>query len=562
MAKYLHIFNRVAHIQRYRQILFVLLKHGFDDVLARMRVYDYLKLGPKAFFSKSKKPESKLISPKSIRLALEELGPTFIKMGQMLSTRPDLLPPDVISELEKLQDDVAPFEFAKVEEIFQKEFGKAPTEIFETFSQKPLAAGSIGQVHVARLVDGEKVVVKVRRPGIRRAVEVDLEIMAHFAALMEKQLDLAQIQKPTALVAEFRKAIMRELDFYVEASHMHRFAHQFRKEPAVLVPKLHEDLCSERVLTMAFVEGTKPRDPQALADQGIDTKEVAIKGADLLFQQVFIHGFFHADPHPGNILVMDDGRICFLDFGMMGRLDRTSRDWFTDIFVAVISQNEIKVADLLLRLTHGHNLVNRSGLEREIAGLIDQYLFRPLKKLNVGQLMGDLFALTIRHELSMPPQFFLLIKAISQMEDLATRMEPDFDLPHYLGPQVRLLLMRRYGVKRFLRDVYESGSDLMFLLREVPGELREILKLTKHGKMRMEFQHDGLEPLRSTLDRVSSRIASAIVLASMIVGSSLIVVADVPPKWHEIPVIGLGGYVFSAFMGLSLLTSIYNDRHR
>lgn len=562
MASYFNIINRVAHLQRYRQILFVLLKHGFEDLLHRLRVDDYLKLGFKAFFKKPKRSETKLISPQSIRLALEELGPTFVKLGQMLSARPDLVREDIIQELSILQDDVAPFAFSSVRDIIQEDFGQLPEDIFLEFDAKALAAGSIGQVHLATLRTGEKVVVKVRRPGIRRSVEIDLDIMGHLAELMERQLELGQVQKPTRFVDEFRKSIRQELDFTIEATNMLRFEHQFRKNEVVVVPKVFPDLCGERVLTMAYIEGVKPKNCDQLKEQGLDGQEIARRGAELMFHQVFSHGFYHADPHPGNVLVLPENRICFLDFGMMGRLDRTSRLWFTDIFMAVVSKDEGKVADLLLRLTHGHNLVDRSALERQVCEMIDLYLYQPLKNLRVGQLLGDLFALTTRHELQIPAQYFLLIKAITQIENLGMRLDPDFDLPKNLGPLLRKAFLRRYSMRRFARDLYESGSDVLYLLREVPGELREILKQTKHGKMRMEFEHVGLEPLRVTLDRVSSRISSAIVLASLIVGSSLIVMAKIPPFWNGIPVIGLGGYLISAIMGMMLLRSIYKDRHR
>lgn len=560
--KYLNIVNRVVHLQRYRQILFVLLKHGFEDLLHRLRVDEYLRLGFKAFFKKTKRPRAKLISPVSIRQAMEELGPTFVKLGQMLTSRPDLLPADIILELTKLQDNVAPFDFEKVSLIVETSLGKSLEDLYRDFDPKPLAAGSIGQVHIAHLHSGEKVVVKIRRPGIKRSVQIDLDIMEHLAELMERQLELGQIQKPTRFVAEFRKSIFQELDYTIEAANMHRFQQELGENQEIYVPEVFSELCSDCVLTMAFVSGVKPKSAEVLASEGLCPEETAKRGASLMFQQVFINGFYHADPHPGNVLVLRDKRVCFLDFGMMGRLDRASRTWFTDIFVAVISKEEVKVADLLLRLTHGHNLVDRSALEREISEMIDHYLYQPLRNIKIGQLLGELFSLTTRHELQIPPQYFLLIKAVTQIEDLGCRLDPNFDLTTHLGPMLRKVFLRRYSIKRLFNDIYESGSDVLYLMREVPGELREILKLTKRGKMRMEFEHIGLEPLRHTLDRVSSRIASAIVLASLIVGSSLIVMAKIPPLWHDIPLIGLGGYLMSAIMGLMLLRSIYKDRNR
>lgn len=547
-------------MQRYRQIFFVLIKYGFDDLIHNLRVDQYLELGWNLLLSKQKAKVDDLTTPARMRLVLEELGTTFVKMGQALSTRSDLLDPPVLNELAKLQDSVPAFPSEKARAIIERELERDFGELFLYFEEKPMAAASIGQVHRAILRDGTEVAIKVQRPDISRTVEIDLEIMHHMASLAERHLELGHIHKPTAVIEEFTKSLKRELDYEIEIANLERFAEEVGDGKEATAPAVFREYSSSKVLTMAFVRGVKPSDVEAVVSAGHDPHEVAKRGARQVLTQVFSHGFFHADPHPGNIRIVDHNVICFLDFGMMGRLDRQSREVFADLLVNVMDRDEAKTAEALLKLTHSHALINRPQLEREIAELIDQYLYRSLKHLHVGRLVRDLLDLTTRFELTIPPQYFLLIKAITQVEDMGRRLDPEFDFTGEALPFMRKVILSRYNPKRLFRMVYESSSDFAFLMREVPGEVRELLKQAKQGKVKIEFQPIGLRRLLATLEHVSNRIASSIVLGSLIVGSSIIVYSGIPPKWGDIPIIGLGGYLVSGIMGFALLRAIAKTR--
>jgi len=550
------LLKTYATMQRYRQIMFVLLKYGFEDLIVTLGVEEFLGRKWSPLRKKMENRVAYLARAARIRMALQELGPTFVKMGQALSTRSDMLPEDILAELIHLQDQVPSFPVDEVKRIIERELGHSCQELFASFDVTPLAAGSIGQVHRARLKDGSEVVIKVQRPGIRRKILVDLEIIHHLAGLMERHLELGQVHKPTAIVDEFSRTLTKELDYFVEAANIDRFNALFSDHPHIYVHRLYREHSSRHVLTLEYIKGHRPSNVEGLKMAGLNPTEIAARGAHLLMEQVFKHGFFHADPHPGNLLIMEKNVICFLDFGMVGRIDRDSREQFAELLAHVVARDEVRTADVLLKLTHSHSLVDRLLLEREISELIDQYLYRPLKELELGPMIRAMMDLTVRHDLRIPASFFLLIKSLTQIEDLGRNLSPDFDFSTQLAPFIRELLMQRYKPQRVARQVYDTLGDLIYLLREVPGELRELLKQARGGKFKIELEHLGLKPLRGTMEKVSNRISSAIVLGSLIVGSSVIVHSGVPPKWHDIPVIGLAGYLISMVMGFSLLRSI------
>ncbi|CAM2007905.1 AarF/UbiB family protein [Acanthopleuribacter pedis] len=560
ISRKLGLFTRTyAVVKRYRQILTVLIKYGFEDLVYAMQIEHYLEMGWQLFNKTKWFRNQDLSRAARIRLVLEELGPTFVKMGQAVSTRSDLLPIDILDELAKLQDRVAPFDGERAQAILELELGEQSGEI-ASFDHKPLAAGSIGQVHLATLKSGVQVAVKIRRPRIAQIIEVDVQIMHNMATLMEKHMELGQIHRPTKIVEEFARTLDHELDYEFEAANLKRFARQFEDNPIVHVPRVYDDLSNHRVLVLEFINGTKPTRREELESLKMDPKEIAQRGAKLIIEQIFVHGFFHADPHPGNIMVLPNHVICYLDFGMMGRLDRLSRERFADLFLAVVQADSVKAAEVLLKLTQSHKLVDRLSLEREIDELIDQHLFRSLKDLEVGPLLRAILDVTVKYRLSIPAPYFLLLKAITQMEDLGGKLDPEFSFSEEAGPYIRRIMVNRYHPRRLAGNLWETSQDIIYLAKEVPGEMRELLKQLKQGKAKMELEHLGLTPLMVTLDRISNRIASAIVLASLIIGSSLIVHAKVPPLWHEIPIIGLAGYVVSAVMGFSMLRAIMKKR--
>ncbi|MCK4546615.1 MAG: AarF/ABC1/UbiB kinase family protein [Candidatus Eisenbacteria sp.] len=544
------------HIQRYRQILAVLFTYGFEDLVDSLKMEQHLEIGLRMIPRKQRERIESFSRAERIRMALEELGPTFVKMGQILSTRPDLLPVELIQQLAKLQDQVPAFSFSEAREIIEAELDKPLEQVFGSFDERPLAAASIGQVHRARLAGGEEVVVKVQRPAIQKTVGVDLEIMLHLATLMEKHLKGWEIQQPTRIVEEFARTLEKELDYRLEAAHTERFALQFDGDTRVRVPRIHREATTGRVLTMEYVSGIKASEIERLEREGLDRREIARRGFDLIMKQVFVHGFFHADPHPGNIFILPGNVICYLDFGMMGRLSRQHRENFADLLMSVARRDESKAADYLLKLTIWDEQPGRDSLERDVAGIMDEHLYKPLKDLELGKLIQQLLEMAARHRLRVPPDLFLMIKALSTVEGLGRVLDPDFDAVKQAAPVVRRIQWSRVHPARIAEDLFSSGGELIHLFQEIPGELREILRQARRGKVRIEFEHRGLEPMLSAHDRISNRIAFAIVLASLVIGSALIVLSGIPPRWHEIPVIGLAGFVVAGAMGFGLVISI------
>ncbi len=544
------------HLNRYRQILAVLFKYGFGDLVDVLKIEQYLEIGLQMISRKRREQVDRLTRSERVRMALEELGPTFVKLGQMLSTRPDLIAVEFIEELSKLQDRVPPFSYTEVSQIIESELGGPPESMFEHFDESPLAAASIGQVHRARLKDGEEVVVKVQRPGIRKIIEVDLEIMLHLASLMERHLEEFQLNRPARIVEEFARTLEKEIDYTIEASHIERFSRQFIDDATVYVPKVFRETTTERVLTMEYVEGVKVSEIERIEKEGLDRKVITARGADLILKQVFDHGFFHADPHPGNIFVLPGNVICYLDFGMMGSIDRQSREDFADLVHSVVRRDESGAMQALLMLTQYDEEPDTRLLSRDLADFMGQHLYRPLKDLQMEKLLQQLMELISRHRLQTPPDLFLMLKALATVEGVGLSLDPEFHMINQAAPFVKRVKMEQSHPKRVASDILKSGVDLVRLMQEIPGELRELLRQMKRGKVKMEFEHRGLEPMQTTYDQISNRIAFSIVIAALIIGSALIVLSKTPPFLFGIPVIGIIGFVAAAVMGMWLLIAI------
>ena len=543
------------HIQRYRQILTVLFKYGFGDVVDTLKIEQYLEIGLNMVSRKRRERIETLTRAERLRMVVEELGPTFVKMGQILSTRPDLLPPEFLQELQKLQDHVHPFSFEQAKQIVETELGKPLSQAYQSFDENPLASASIGQVHRARLITGEDVVVKIQRPGIQKIIDIDLEIILHIATLMEKHLEGWNTQRPTKIVEEFARTLEKELDYGMEAAHTEHFAMQFSQDATIYVPKIYHEATTRRVLTMERIEGIKISDVHRLEEEGLDRRIIARSGFDLIMKQVFTYGFFHADPHPGNVFVLPQNVICYLDFGMMGRIDTRTRDHFAELLMSIVQRNETKVTNALITITSHEEEPDRHLLERAVGEFIDRHFYRSLKEVELGILLYQLFDVVAKFRLRIPPDLFLMIKALSTVEGIGRKLDPDLDIFTQAEPFMRQVQIDRLNPEKIAADIFNAGTDLVHLLKEIPKDFENILKQFKEGKVKIGFEHRGLKPMLYTLDRISNRIAFAIVLASLVIGSSLIVLSGISPTWHEIPVIGLIGFIISGFMGFWLLLS-------
>jgi ubiquinone biosynthesis protein len=550
------ISRTYRHLNRYRHILAVLLKHGFGELVESLKIDQYLEVGLQLISRKKAAREEPLSRPQRLRMALEELGPTYIKLGQVLSTRPDLIPIEFTEELARLQDSVPPFAFAEVEAIIQRELGAPPSEVFDHIESEPAASASIGQVHRARLKNGEAVAVKVQRPGIRALIEVDLEIMLHLATLAERHVEELALHRPVKIVEEFARTLEKEIDFRIEAANIDRIAQGFLDDPTVYIPAVFREFSTACVLTIEYVDGVKISNIDQLDAAGYDRRLLCSRGAAVVLKQVFHHGFFHADPHPGNIFALPGNVICLLDFGMVGVVDRQTREMFVELVDSIVRRNEARAAQVLLQLTGWDDPPDLRQLERELSEFMGRHLYRPLKDIEVGKLLQDLLEIATRFQLRFPPDIFLMLKAVSTVEAVGRKLDPDFDMIAKAAPFIEQVLMDRFKPQRVAEDVSELAVRTLKFLHQFPKDLLELAGLLRQQKLSLLLKHDGLEKVLATHDQISNRISFAIIIAALIVGSALIVISKTPPLFYGISLIGIIGFLAAALMGIWLLVAI------
>jgi ubiquinone biosynthesis protein len=542
----------VGHAQRYRAIVGVFLRYGYEDLAQRLPLprMPFRKMG------KAGEDVAQLPAPLRLRRAFEELGPVFVKLGQLLSTRTHLLPPAFIAELAKLHDQVPPVPFDQVLAVLQSELKRPHTDFFLSIEQTPIGSASMAQVHRAVRLNGEKCVIKVQRPGVEKTVRLDLGIMAQLATLLEKHAEDWQVHRPTAIVAEFSRQMEQELDFGAEAAHLERFGHQFADEPTIYVPRIFSETSTRRVLTMEQIDAVKASNFEGLDAAGLDRHEIATRITDLVMKQIFVHGFFHADPHPGNIHVLPGNRICFLDFGMMGFLDRRTRETFASFVIGISERNESATAGALLKLAHADLDPPQQGFEADVAEFIHRNFYRPIGEMVFGRLVSQLFYLTARYNLTIPPDLSVMLKALALVENLVTRLEPGHDILAQARPFMLQVRLRQMAPRRLLRQWAQFGGEMSSLLRDLPLETRQLMAQIKEGRARFVIRHHGLDSLLNTLERVVNRLAFSLVLSALIIASAVIVHARVPPLWHDMSVLGVLGYLLAGLMGFWLLLAM------
>ena len=543
-------------MNRYRQILAILFKYGFGDLLDRLTIDQYLGSGLQTISRKRVDRVEKLTRPRRLRMAFEELGPTYIKLGQILSTRPDLVPAEYLDELAKLQDEVPPFPYEDVKAVIESEFSIPAEELFDQLEAQPIASASIGQVHKARLKNGEPVAVKIQRPRIQKVIEVDLEIMLHLATLAERHIKEFEIHRPIKIVEEFARTLEKEIDYRIEATNMERIARQFLELPHIYIPAVFRDFTTSLVLTTELIEGIKISKIEKIAAAGLDQKIIADRVVGLVLKQAFDHGFFHADPHPGNIFVLADNVICMVDFGMMGIVDRATREAFVDLIDSVVHQQEVRTTQVLLNITDWDEQPDIRALEREIADFTGRHFYKPLKDMEIGKLLQDLLQLTIRFRLRLPPDIFLLIKALSSIEGVGRTLDPEFDLIAHADPFIKRIKLERFAPQRISTDVMDMMSRLLQFLHQFPQDLMELSGMIRQQRLTFQLEHKGLENMLATQDQTSNRMSFAIIIAALIIGSALIVISEIPPLVFGISLIGIIGYLVAAIMGIWLLLAI------
>ena len=546
------------HLQRYRQVAGILTKYGFGEFLGQIRFWEYIHIEKKLLHRQS--AIERLTTAQRMRMAMEELGPTFIKLGQMLSTRPDILPNSFILEFEKLQKQVSPIPTPIAKQIIESELKKPISEVFSSFDDQPLAAASLAQVHRA-VFEGHQVVIKVQRPNITQIIEVDLTIMHSLASLIERYLKSTYVVNPVGLVKEFSDTLRKELDFRLEAHNMKRFAAAFSGTPFLHVPQIYaEQYCTQRILIMEYIDGINISDIERLKKEGYDLKLLARRGADICIRSILEHGFFHADPHPGNLVILPDNQICFLDYGMMGSLSLRYRERMGRMLYYVINTDEKRTSRALLGLVEVNQVVDAETLETEVSGIIQEFAHLTLREIQLGNLMLELVRMLRSHQIRFPMHLVWLVKTIMIIEESAHRLDDDFDFLQFAGPYAKRFLLKSLSPRRQSREAYLTLLEAADVLKDLPYDAGVILDQLKKGRAKIEFEHIGLEPIRKSLNRISNRLAVTIIISALLIASALIVLANVPPKWGEMPILGIAGFAIAGILAIVLLISMFIDR--
>src|SRR5450631_353253 len=555
MLKFLRINRNIRSIRRYLNIVRVLSTFGFDQALEMLGLADVV-VRSRRLFRRSMPDIARLTAAERMRLALEELGPTFVKLGQILSTRPDVIPHAFVHEFEKLQDNVPSFPFAEVTAQLVRELGGPVESFFAEIDPLPLAAASIAQVHRARLISGEEVVIKVRRPGIVELVESDISALMSLARLAERHIPGSEIYDPVALVREFARTIRREMDFSREGHTIEKFRDNFVRTPWMFFPRVFWEQSARGVLTMAYVNGIKVTDQERIDQPGMDRTLIARRGADAFLEMVLSHGFFHGDLHPGNVLILPDNVICLLDYGIVGRLDESLRTFLTDILYAIVNRDMDEVVSLLLFAGDISDSLDIRALKRDLSNFIDGYYEIPLKEVEVGRMLMEFIEIITLYSIRIQPDLMLLAKSLILVESMGRSLNPAFNMVEHLRPFIEKGLRRKYSPRTVSRDINKILFSYLSLARNLPRDLKELINRINRNKFKIDLEHRGLDKFTADFDRSVNRLSISLILAAMIVGSSIIMQTDKGPQLLGFPVLALTGYTVAGLIGLWLVYAI------
>ena len=512
----------VSHLKdlpRYRQIVATLVKYGYQDVVSALHIEGIVRPFERVALGDDVPPQDRA---RRLRMVCEDLGPTFVKLGQVLSTRPDLLSEPYTTELAALRDDVKPFPFEEVETILVEQFGKSASELFAEIDPIPVASASISQVHRARLHDGRRVALKVRRPGIEATVRADLDILKNLAVVAERRLAFLVPYAPSALAREFERSLKKELDFHVERRTIERCQAQFRSDPTAHIPFVVKEFTTDRVLAMEFIEGVSVADMDGIRRLGVEPSTVAIRGARLLLTQIFRFGFFHADPHPGNLRVLRGGVIAPLDYGMFGQLDGRTRERIAELLSGLLGQDTDRVLRALDALEIRAEHVDLKAMRRDAAEIVAAYSDLTLDNVDLGTLLKELVGFIRAHNLHIPPDLVLLIRSLVTIEGVGRALDPHFDIARELYPFIRSLTLQRLHPWRLLSYSIRTAEDVQRVAMLLPDVLVSSLESIKRGELTVRFDLQHFENLVRQLTRAANTLAFGMLISGVVVASAVV----------------------------------------
>ncbi len=547
---------------RLNEILGVLVRHGFGDTVRRLGLADALERAGHALNREHAADLARVEPPVQVRLALEELGPTFVKFGQILAGRADLFGAEWITEFEKLHARVPPVPLERLRPQLLEDLGAEPEQVFARFDTAPLAAASIAQVHRAALADGREVVVKIRRPGIVEVIEADLRLLERLAALAEAELPALQPYRPQQLVREFARSLKRELDLAAECRHAERIAANLSGLPEIVIPRVDWAHTGQRLNVQDWIDGIPGGELQRLTPEaGWDRRLLAQRGARAVLKMIVEDGLFHADPHPGNVFYLPGNRIAFIDFGMVGRLSQRRREELLALLLGLVEREPAAVADVLLDWTDHHDAVDTARLETAIESFVDQYHGVPLAELHLGQMLADVTSILREHRLGLPSDLALLIKAFVSLEGMGRGLDPGFHMAAEALPLLKRVLRARYQPRTLARRGWAALRQAFGTLEQLPGDLARLLRNARRGRVQVAIELAHLKRVGDQLDRAANRLALALVIAALIVGSSIVMTVQGGPTLFGLPAFGFLGFAGAVAGGLWLVRAIWRSSH-
>jgi len=541
---------------RLHDIASILIRFGFGDMVRLLGMGQALERFGKVLHWKKVEELALLEPPERIRRALEELGPTFVKLGQVLATRVDLFPPEYIAEFEKLQDAVPAIPFDQLRVQLEEDLGCLAEACFASVDVTPLAAASIAQVHRATLKDGSEVVLKIRRPGIQKKIEADLRLMARLADVIELEMPEFRQFKPSETVRQFSRSLQRELDLAAECRNAERMASCFAEAPNIIIPKVYWEWTSERLNVQEYIQGIPGRQLEAVDAAGLDRKVLARRGANAVLKMILKEGFFHADPHPGNLFYLPDEKIAFIDFGMVGFLSERRRHQLVELLNGVVNQKADRVAEVMLDWSNSSG-ANNESLVLDMDVFIDQHHSLALSELNAAELLTELTGLMREHKLTLPPDLALLTKALFTLEGLGRQLDPEFDISTEVKPFLNEALLARYTPDALAKRGWQGMSELVELVIGLPTDLRGLVRVLRKNAFRVNVDISHLEQFINRIDRSVSRLTMGMVTSALIIGSSIVMTVEGGSTLFGLPFFGLLGFLGAIAGGIWLLISIW-----
>ncbi|WP_369813257.1 ABC1 kinase family protein [Caloranaerobacter sp. TR13] len=540
-------------LKRYREIAKILTKYGFGMVAEKI---DDISIISKIFIKRAKKYSQNYTRGERIRFTLEELGPTFIKLGQILSTRYDILPNDIVDELSKLQDEITPFDLDTAKNIIKNELGRKLEDIFMEFEEEPIAAASIGQVYRGVLKNGNKVVIKIQRPNINTVIKQDIDILYTLAKMFDDILKKKIVISARNIVEEFSYFIKKELDYTYEAQNCERFRMLFKNDKRVIIPRIYWEYTTKKVLVMEEIRGIKVSNIDEIDKIGFNKEKLSELGAKIFLEQIFVHGFFHGDPHPGNILILSEDKISFIDFGVVGYLDNMTFEFITTLLKATLNRDIDKIVESLYKMNAISDETDEIGLKKELFFIVNHYFNLPINKINFGEVFNEIMTISYKYKLRIPSQLILLIKSIITIEGTGKKLNPQFNLSKISKEIIKEVTKRKLNPKLLTKKIIDNTTENIENIFEITNKVNNILYKIDNDKLKIKMEIEGLSRLEKEIYIITNKLSLSLIISSIIVGSSIIIQSHTGPEIFGMSAFGLIGFVAAGILGVALIISI------